>query len=469
MSLKSQLTIWLIGLLSAVGLIAGGISYFIARNAAGEFLDHQLVMIAESVHTGSQLRSMQAKFLEDSKQNQENGFVIQVWNEEEPIRSKEPVRSSRPNFDLPRSNAVGYSDSLLSGEKWRVYSLIYPDRTVQVSQSYVVRSEIATNAALCALLPILGLLPLSWVLVIIGVGRILKPLSDVTSAVTQRDATSLTPLPSEAVPIEVAPLITELNGLLQRIRETIESQRHFVTDAAHEMRTPLAALQLQIENLSQSRSQDDLEARVGELRSGMNRAIHLVEQLLKMARYGAENKSVRSKVDLSEIVKTSISDFIPIADKRRIDLGMIHDESASILANADDLRVLFDNLLNNAIRFTPEAGQIDVSVNVVEQKAIVTIVDSGPGIPEPLLQRVFDRFFRAGNNEIEGSGIGLAIVQAIAIRESAVVTLSNRESRSGLIAQVSFNLFESMQRSNSPPPQPSPRGSGGKINTPKLG
>lgn len=442
-SLKRQLTVWLIGLLSAVGLLAGSISYFIARDAANEFLDHQLVMIAESVHTGSQLRSMQAKFLTDSKEDQENGFVIQVWNEEEPIRSKEPVRSSRPNFDLPRSNAIGYSDALYSGEKWRIYTLIYPDRTVQVSQSYVVRSEIAANAALCALLPILGLLPLSWVLVIIGVGRILKPLSDVTNAVTQRDATSLTPLPSETVPIEVAPLITELNGLLLRIRETIESQRHFVMDAAHEMRTPLTALQLQIENLSQSRSQDDLDARISELRSGMYRATHLVEQLLKMARYGAENISIRTKVGLGDIVKTSISNFIPIAEKRRIDLGMTHDESALIIANADDLRVLFDNLLNNAIRYSPEEGQIDVSVVVSGKTAIVTIADTGPGIPEPLLQRVFDRFFRAVNSDTEGSGIGLAIVQAIAGRESAVVTLSNRKDRSGLIAAVSFNLIES--------------------------
>jgi signal transduction histidine kinase len=440
-SLKRQLTVWLIGLLAAVGLLAGGISYVIARNAADEFLDHQLVMIAESVHTGSQLKSMQEKFLVDSKEDQENGFVIQVWNEEEPIRSKEPIRSSRPNFDLPRSKAIGYSDALFSGDKWRVYTLIYPDRTVQVSQSYFVRRAIATNAAMCALLPILGLLPLSWVLVIFGVSRILKPLSDVTNAVTQRDATSLTPLSDENVPLEVAPLITELNGLLLRIRETIESQRNFVMDAAHELRTPLTALQLQIENLSHSRSQVDLDARISDLRSGMYRAIHLVEQLLKMARYGAENKSIRSKVDLGEIVKMCIGDFIPIAEKRRIDLGMTHDESALIMANAGDLRVLFDNLLNNAIRYTPEDGQIDVSVVVSKQKVIVTFVDTGPGIPEPLLQRVFDRFFRADNNDIEGSGIGLAIVQAIAIRESAVVTLSNRENRSGLIAEVSFNIF----------------------------
>ena len=442
-SLKRQLTVWLVVLLAAVGLLAGGISYFIARDAANVFLDHQLILVADSVHTGSQLRSMQAKFLADSKADQENGFVIQVWNEDEPIRSKEPIRSSRPNFDLPRIYTTGYSDAFLQGEKWRVYTLIYPDRTVQVSQSENVRREIAANAALTALLPIVGLLPLSWILVVIGVSRILKPLSDVTKAVTQRDASSLTPLPNENIPIEVAPLITELNGLLLRIRETIESQRHFVIDAAHELRTPLTALRLQIENLSRNQSQDDLNARLSELKSGMNRATHMVEQLLKMARYGAESSSVRNKINLGDIVKICIGDLIPIAEKRGIDLGMTHDEIAYINANPDDLRILFDNLLDNAIRYTPMNGQIDVGVVVTGQKAIVTIVDNGPGIPEPLLPRVFDRFFRAGNNETEGSGIGLAIVKAIANRESAEVSLSNRQDRSGLIAEIAFNTIDS--------------------------
>ena len=211
---------------------------------------------------------------------------------------------------------------------------------------------------MCALLPIAGLFPLSWILVAIGVSRILKPLSDVTSAVTQRDASSLTPLPTEHIPKEVAPLITEMNGLLLRIQETIESQRHFVLDAAHELRTPLTALQLQIENLSQSCSQNDLDVRIGELKSGMQRASHLVEQLLKMARYDAKNKTTKDEMELSALVKACIGNFIHIAEKRRIDLGMMHDEIATIRANADDLRILFDNLLDNAIRYPKRAGRL---------------------------------------------------------------------------------------------------------------
>lgn len=434
-SLKKQLTGWLLGLLTMVGLLAGGISYWLALEDANSLLDHQLRLVAESINKGSQLPAMQTKFIGESEDEQENDFVIQVWYE------KSPVRSSRSGLNLPRGQTSGYSDVSIHGEKWRTFTIVYPNRTVQASQSDEVRREIATDAALHVLLPIAVLIPLSCILVIIGVGRILKPLAEVTKAATQRDAASLAPLPAEFIPEEVAPLINEINSLLSRIGETIESQRHFVLDTAHELRTPLTALQFQAENLSQSQSQDDLEARIAELKSGIQRTSHLVEQLLKMARYEAEKITIRTSVDLAELVKSCIGDFIPIAEKRAIDLGMIHYESAHIWANADDLRILFHNLLDNAIRYTPERGQIDVSMATASQKIVVKIVDNGPGIPESLLPRVFDRFFRAAGHETEGSGIGLAIVNAIANRESAEVKLINRKDGSGLIALTSFNLL----------------------------
>ncbi len=436
-SLKKQLTIWLLGLLTMVGLLAGGISYWLAREDASLLLDHQLRLVAESIDEGSQLPAMQTKFIGESESEQKTGFVIQVWVE------NQPVRTSRPDFNLPRGPTTGYTDVKLQGEKWRAYTLIYPDRTVQTSQPDQVRRGIATHAALRALLPIAVLLPLTWVLVVIGVNRILKPLAEVTKAATQRDAASLSPLPAEGIPEEVAPLIDEINSLLLRIGATIESQRHFLLDAAHELRTPLTALQFQIENLTQSHSQDDLETRIAELKSGIQRAAHLVAQLLKMARYEAEKITVRTGIDLGEIVKRCIGDVIPIAEKRGIDLGMVHCESAYVRANADDLRILFHNLLDNAIRYTPERGQIDVSMALAGQTVVVTIADNGPGIPDALLPRVFDRFFRVEGTATEGSGIGLAIVQAIAHRESAQIKLVNRQDTSGLLAIVSFPMLVS--------------------------
>lgn len=433
-SLKRRLVATLIGLLTVVGLLAGGISYFLAREDAATLLDRQLLLVARSIHEGSRLPLMQEAFLHESTAEKGRDFVIQV------AYPDERVRVSRPDFELPIGKVTGYSDIWLQGQKWRVYTLSHPDRTVQLSQSDAVRQEIATNAALRTLLPIAGLLPLSWILVVIGTTRLLKPLDAATRAATERDAASLAPLPTAGVPAEVAPLIGEINALLGRVSNALDSQRNFILDAAHELRTPLAALQLQIENLSQNHSPADLAIRISELTSGLQRAAHLVDQLLKVARYETEKTSEKSNTDAAEIVKTCIGELIPIAEKRGIDLGMVRDENAPVFANADDLRILFANLIDNAIRYTPTGGSVDVSVSVEGNTGVVNIVDTGPGIPEHLLPRVFDRFFRAGGQETEGSGIGLAIVKAIANQNAIAITLHNRADRSGLIATASFPL-----------------------------
>ncbi|MGA7595102.1 MAG: ATP-binding protein [Gallionella sp.] len=434
-SLKKQLIVWLLGLLTLVGLFTGGFSYWLAQREASKLLDHQLRLVGESIDDGSRLPVMQKKYAGETNAERKSDFVIQVWN------ARRVMHASHPDFELPAAKATGYSDLDLHGEKWRAYTIIYPDRTVQISQSDQVRRDIATDSALRSLLPIAALLPLTWVLVVIGVNRIMQPLAEVGEAATLRDAGSLAPLPIDHVPEEVAPLINEINSLLARIGETLESQRHFMLDAAHELRTPLSALQLQIENLSQSQSQEDMDERIAELISGISRASHLVGQLLKIARYESEKITVREAVDLAELVKDCIAEFIPIAERRGIDLGMTQCETATVWANSDDLRILFHNLIDNAIRYSSGQGQIDVSVNVSGKMTLVRILDSGPGIAEELLPRVFDRFFRVAPHETEGSGVGLAIVKAIAGRESATVSLSNRHDSSGLNAEVILNSY----------------------------
>ncbi len=434
-SLKKQLIFWLVGLLSVVGVLAGGISFYFALQEANGLLDHQLRQIARSVDEGSQLPTMQAQFQKENKEERERDFVIQVWIE------NAPPQSSRPGFDLPRQALTGFSELSSQNSKWRVYTMIHPHRTVQVSQGEDVRLEIATHSAIRVLFPVAVLIPLSWLLVGVVVSRLLKPLEVVTEAAIHRDVASHVPLPTENVPEEVAPLIRAMNDLISRLGDALELQRQFLSDAAHELRTPLAALQLQIENLSRNHSREDLEIRIDEMRRGSQRASHLVGQLLKIARYETQNKPIeRSKVHLDTFVKSCIADFIPLADHRGIDLGMIHDDAAVIAGNPEDLRILIGNLIDNAIRYTPEGGKVDVSVNVSGHNAMVEILDTGPGIPAALLPRVFDRFFRAAGQETEGSGIGLAIVKAIAQRESARVILANRQDGHGLSARVVFDL-----------------------------
>ena len=434
-SLKQQLIFWLVGLLAVVGMLAGGVSFYFALQEANSLLDHQLRQIARSVDEGSQLPAMQTQFQKENRAERDRDFVIQVW-----IANAPPL-SSRPGFNLPRMAVTGFSDLSTQNSKWRVYTMIHPHRTVQVSQGEDVRLGIAIHSAMRVLFPVAVLIPLSWLLVGIVVSRLLKPLEAVTEAAIHRDVTSHTPLPTKNVPEEVAPLIRAMNDLISRLGDALELQRQFLSDAAHELRTPLAALQLQIENLSRNHSHEDLEIRIDEMRRGSQRASHLVGQLLKVARYETQNKAiVRSTIHLDTLVKSCIADFIPLADHRGIDLGLTRDDAAVVSGNPEDLRILIGNLIDNAIRYTPEGGKVDVSLNASAHKIVIEILDSGPGIPITLLPRVFDRFFRAAGQETEGSGIGLAIVKAIAQRESVKVVLENRQDEHGLNARVIFNL-----------------------------
>ncbi len=436
-SLKGQLILWLVGLLTLVGGITGGISFFLALQEANTLLDRQLVEIAGSVDEGSRLPAMQARFRSENDKQKARDFVIQVWLKDE------GARSSRPGFALPRAARTGFSDLRLpqvaGNAQWRAYTLIYPDRTVQVSQAADVRLEIATNSAMRVLLPVAALIPLSWLLVGLVVSRLLKPLELVTDAAARRELNNLDPLPTENIPLEVAPLIHAMNALVYRLSKALSAQRQFLSDAAHELRTPLAALRLQIDNLPHSPSPAELGIRIGDMRRGVQRASHLVAQLLKIARYEAQTKATAlAMIDLNASVKDIIADLIPLADHRRIDLGLIQNDPTTILANAEDIRILICNLLDNAIRYTPSGGQVDIRIAHDGENALVEISDSGPGIPDGLLPRVFDRFFRAAGQHTDGSGIGLSIVQAIAERASAKVTLANRPERPGLIASVVF-------------------------------
>lgn len=433
-SLKTQLTVWLIGLFTLIALLAGGVTYTQTHGDTSRLLDHELRTVAGSIDEGSLFQSMQLRFRQEPKQEQEQDFVMQVW-----LVKEKQLNASRPGFDLPLKKQTGFSDTPWKGERWRSYTIVYPDRTVQVSQPERVRSQIAGKAALDSLVPMAGLIPLVWLLITMVVDRLFKPLDSITRAVQARDASTSEPLPSASLPNEIIPFVEAMNGLLSRLQDAIEFQRRFVADAAHELRTPLMALRLQADSLTPaSQAEEDFAPRIASLRAGIERASHLVNQLLKMARYESRSATSRTSIDLGLLLKSCIANFIPLSERRNIDLGMVHDASVDIVSNADDLRTLFNNLLDNAIRYTPEGGQVDVSLTEVEGKAVVTIQDTGPGIPDSELPKIFDRFFRLARHETEGSGIGLSIVQAIAKREAAQISVRNRSDRNGLIAAVQF-------------------------------
>jgi signal transduction histidine kinase len=301
-----------------------------------------------------------------------------------------------------------------------------------------VRRSRAAGLALRTLAPLAVVGPLLVVVAWFAVTRALRPLDDVAREVRARDASALTALPERELPDEVAPLVRALNELLRRLAAAIDAQRAFVADAAHELRSPLTALKLQLQLLGRSPDEPARRAATGQLAAGVERATRVVEQLLTLARSepgGTPESS--ADVHLDEVVRLAVADVAQLAAARGVDLGLTSADTAVIRGDPDALRVLARNLIDNAVRYTPRHGRVDVSVVLGVERVALEIADTGPGIPVDERERVFDRFYRRSGTDESGSGLGLAIVKTIAERHGAAVRFSDRAG-GGLLAIVEF-------------------------------
>jgi two-component system OmpR family sensor kinase len=234
-------------------------------------------------------------------------------------------------------------------------------------------------------------------------------------------------------------LVQTINEALERLERGFMVQRDFTADAAHELRTPLTAVRLQTGMVQRALDEAERAEAVADLRAGLGRASHLVDQLLAMARLDADiSTTTLEAVDLLELARTVVAEYAPIADAHGVDLGLAPGEPAVIPGERTNLRVLLGNLVDNAIRYTPAGGTVDVAVGHAGAAPILTVTDTGPGIPPEDRERVFDRFYRGRDNKVLGSGLGLAIVRRIADRHGAKVTLGDGGGGHGLQVIVRF-------------------------------
>ena len=284
------------------------------------------------------------------------------------------------------------------------------------------------------------LLPLVLGAVLLIVRMSLRKMKQLGEEVQGIDASHLKPLPSAGVPTELLPFIDSINRMIERLAQSIEAERKFIADAAHELRTPLTALQLQADNL-QPHIVPGNQERFNELRSGIGRSSALIAQLLRLARADAPlSGGTIEPTDVSRIVVESVSDVLPIAASRGIDIGAEEMVAAKVAAPGADVSVAVKNLVSNAVRYTPNGGTIDLGMRTEGNMMWVEVTDTGPGIPQELLPRVFDRFFRA-NLDVEGTGLGLSIVKSITQKYGGDAVIRNRsDGRSGVVAAVSFPL-----------------------------
>lgn len=429
-SIRKQLLVGLLGAVLVAGLIAAWGVYQRAYDELSELLDYQLKQMALS------LRDQSLVPFAGGQPGREEGFdfAIQIWSEDG-IR----MYFSRPHSGLPNRARLGYATVETSEGDWRVFSIQQRGQILQVAQPMAVRQRLAAAAALRTLGPFLILLPALGLLIWFIVGRGLTPLVAVAGAVKARTPAALHPLPEESLPGEIQPLVTALNDLLARLGRALEAQREFVADAAHELRTPLTALRLQVQLAERAREPEERASAFAALKQGLERATHLVEQLLTLARQEPEAADQPfAPVQLGELVHEVVSGLEALAAAKSIDLGVTRNEAGAVRGAREGLRALLVNLVDNAIRYTPAGGRVDVASYCEGGRAVLAVTDTGPGIPPEERGRVFDRFYRRVGSETSGSGLGLSIVRNIAQRHGAQVVLNSGPAGKGLAVCVVF-------------------------------
>lgn len=434
-SIRSNLIAALIGAMVAAMFFGGWATYTAAHNEASDLFDYQLQQIALS------LRDQTFQGSAEALANDQNlDYVIRVWNQ-----TGLTIYSSRRHQSMPELTRLGYSTADSDEGKWRIFAIQYHGMTIAVAQPMRVRNQLATDAAWRTLKPFLLLLPALALIFWVLVSRGLRPLSHLAQSLKVRSSESLGPIQGLDVPEEVAPLVGSLNDLLSRLKAARDVQRAFVADAAHELRSPLTALQLQVQLVERAESEVARNAALADLKNGLQRTTHAVQQMLTLARQepGAAEYAV-APVSLAALVRSLVVDHQGLAEAQHLDLGVTEaDERAIVQGDADALRILLANLLGNALRYTPAGGCVDVACGLSGDGVFLEVVDTGPGIPEGERDRVFDRFYRgdgdgmAGNASKSGSGLGLSIVRTIANRHGAEVRLSDAEV-GGLRVKVFF-------------------------------
>jgi two-component system OmpR family sensor kinase/two-component system sensor histidine kinase QseC len=430
-SIRARLLIALLALTTSVSLLAGVLTYRQVLAETSALFDYQLRQMALSLRNQVSL----APRIELPPMQGDTDLVIQIWD----LLGTRVYRSRAGLPTIDRA-VLDYVDVDLQGETWRVYGLQTIDGVIQIAQPLRVRESFARASALRVVVPLLLLVPILGTAIVWVVRTGLRPLQRVAGEVQQRDVNSLDPVAAARLPPEVAPLIQELNRLLARVQKAFAAQRAFIADAAHELRSPLTAVRLQLQLLDRASSDAARAEARAQLGAAVDRATHLIEQLLTLARAEPGEAPVERRVVMLEAVAAeAIADTHALALTRNIDLELQNDGQPQVLGDPAALRTLVRNLVDNAVRYTPEGGQVRIRTRATPSGATVEVIDNGPGIAREERERSFDRFFRRAASPEGGTGLGLAIVKAIAEAHGATVSLHDAPG-GGLHVSVAFPL-----------------------------
>lgn len=440
-SIERHLSSWVLGVSGLGALLLGAVAYLVILGELNEAFDKSLEQVAIAIadHDPVADPPVARRAPRDAGRADDTQIVITLWTSDH-----RRTFSSDPAVELPFVGRSGLSRQRVAGVDWDVQTLVRPDVVVQAAQQAAVQEQEAAESAARLLLPFGAVIAVLGLLMIHALRRGLRPLDATAVSVAARSASSLAPIAEQGMPREVLPLVRAINDLLHRLGSAFAAQRVFVADAAHELRTPVTALRLQLQLLESAPDEDARRAATAELRAGVERAQHLIEQLLHLSRMepGADVQRIET-LALDELVRDTVARLSVKAEHLGIDLGARAGATLLVRGDRNELTVLLGNLVDNALRYTPRGGVVDVVAEHLDGVPTLRVIDNGPGIVVADREHVFDRFRRAENAPLSphgetGSGLGLSIVRAIAERHSAHVSLHTAPAGRGLEVRVVF-------------------------------
>lgn len=436
-SVQLRLSVTLSLAILVVALLAAAFAFVSALDEAHEMQDETLRQVA-ALYDRQQmtLHYPAAQAVDDD--NEESRVIVQYLADGSQAVGNDDALLPLP---FPTTLSDGLSTLKVTGEDFRVLvrTTARGERIV-VAQETGVRDKEARESAWRSLLPFLILFPV--LLLVVGdlVRKMFRPIATLSADIDQRDEQALHPVDESHVPSEIRPFVVAINRLLGRVAQSVDNQRRFVADAAHELRSPMTALSLQAERLAATEMPAAARERLLPLSRGIERSRNLIDQLLSLAAAQSNFSAAPTSVSVLHIYRRILEDLLPLADRKNIDIGVESSEDVQVSINETDLLILIRNLVDNAIRYTPPGGRIDLSVKRVQAAIVLQVSDTGPGIAVEEQARVFDPFYRSLGTDESGSGLGLSIVKAIADRTGLKVDLGFTDviERSGLCVTVSI-------------------------------
>ena len=425
-SLQVRISIALILMFLPLSIIAGAFSYYQTYHEAEELQDDLLRQTAAYINP---------KTTDYTQIGSENHILIQTFGQEDTV---------------PLSNTLGEGFHTIKGgvdddddddDEYRAYIRQTPQGKIAVLQETEYRDDLAATAAYQSVLPLLIALPLMILLTVWITYRAMRPVKTLSASLGQRRSDDLSPLDGEGVPSEIQGFVTAINQLLQRTGENIRRQQRFIADAAHELRSPLTALSLQAERLTKLPQSDEAREQTGLILQSIQRNRHLLEQLLTHARaQGSETQRNLTDISLQAQFRRVLQELMPLALDKQQDIGVAVENDLRIRADDTEIYTLIKTFTDNAIRYTPAGGRIDIGFSETPTTLTIWVEDDGPGIPAAERSRVTDAFYRILGTEQQGTGLGLSIADAIAKRYGGKLILADsRNFAHGLLIQAELN------------------------------